>query len=95
MEKKQITSIFGGGVKTPVKLFEKKQTPIKITFNDLNYNPYEHQGNFNYNDKTYNSVIPLKIFQTWGTKDLLRKVTQGYIAGNSPKPHPINPTAIA
>jgi hypothetical protein len=31
----------------------------------------------------------------WGTKDLLRKVTQGYIAGNSPKPHPINKTSIA
>jgi len=31
----------------------------------------------------------------WGTKDVLRKVTQGYIAGNSPKPHPINKTGIA
>ena len=31
----------------------------------------------------------------WGTKDLLRKVSQGYIAGNSPKPHPINKTEIA
>jgi len=41
--------------------------------------------------KLSNAVINSK----WGTKDLLRKVSQGYIAGNSPKPHPINKTEIA
>ena len=30
----------------------------------------------------------------WGTTDLLKKVVQGYVAGNSPKPHPINQTEI-
>ena len=31
----------------------------------------------------------------WGTTDLLRRVSQGYIAGHSPKPHSINRSEIA
>lgn len=30
----------------------------------------------------------------WGTTDLLKKVVQGYVDGNSPKPHPISQTEI-
>lgn len=47
------------------------------------------------NDVGLSKLSDAVINSKWGTKDLLRKVTQGYIAGNSPKPHPINRTEIA
>jgi hypothetical protein len=47
------------------------------------------------NDVGLSQLSDAVISSKWGTKDLLRKVSQGYIAGNSPKPHPINKTSIA
>jgi len=47
------------------------------------------------NDVGLSKLTDAVINSKWGTKDLLRKVSQGYIAGNSPKPHPINKTEIA
>jgi len=47
------------------------------------------------NDVGLSQLSDAVIGSKWGTKDLLRKVSQGYIAGNSPKPHPINKTSIA
>ena len=43
----------------------------KINYDNANYNPFNDQPHFNYVGKKYNSVIPLNIFQTWGTKKLL------------------------
>jgi len=47
------------------------------------------------NDVGLSQLSDAVINSKWGTKDLLRKVSQGYVAGNSPKPHPINKTSIA
>jgi hypothetical protein len=47
------------------------------------------------NDVGLSKLSDAVVNSKWGTKDLLRKVTQGYIAGNSPKPRPINKTEIA
>jgi hypothetical protein len=47
------------------------------------------------NDVGLSQLSDAVINSKWGTKDLLRKVSQGYIAGNSPKPRPINKTSIA
>jgi hypothetical protein len=47
------------------------------------------------NDVGISKLSDAVINSKWGTKDLLRKVSQGYIAGNSPKPHSINKTEIA
>ena len=47
------------------------------------------------NDVGLSKLTDAVVNSKWGTKDLLRKVSQGYIAGNSPKPHPINKTEIA
>jgi hypothetical protein len=46
------------------------------------------------NDVGLSQLSDAVINSKWGTKDLLRKVSQGYIAGNSPKPRPINKTSI-
>lgn len=47
------------------------------------------------NDVGLSQLSDAVINSKWGTKDLLRKVSQGYVAGNSPKPQPINKTSIA
>jgi hypothetical protein len=47
------------------------------------------------NDVGLSKLSDAVINSKWGTKDLLRKVSQGYIAGNSPKPHSINRSNIA
>ena len=47
------------------------------------------------NDVGISKLSDAVINSKWGTKDLLRKVSQGYIAGNSPKPHSINKTEMA
>jgi hypothetical protein len=47
------------------------------------------------NDVGLSQLSDAVINSKWGTKDLLRKVSQGYIAGNSPKPRPINKTSIS
>jgi hypothetical protein len=47
------------------------------------------------NDVGISQLSDAVINSKWGTKDLLRRVTQGYIAGNSPKPHSINKSEIA
>lgn len=47
------------------------------------------------NDAGLSQLSDAVINSKWGTKDLLRKVSQGYVAGNSPKPQPINKTSIA
>ena len=47
------------------------------------------------NDIGLSKLADAVINSKWGTKDLLRTVSQGYIAGNSPKPHPINKTELA
>lgn len=47
------------------------------------------------NDVGLSKLSDAVVSSKWGTKDLLRKVSQGYIAGSSPKPHPINKTSIA
>ena len=47
------------------------------------------------NDVGISKLSDAVVSSKWGTKDLLLKVTQGYLAGNSPKPHPINKTDIA
>jgi hypothetical protein len=46
------------------------------------------------NDVGLSKLSDAVINSKWGTKDLLRKVSQGYIAGNSPKPHSINRSEI-
>jgi len=47
------------------------------------------------NDVGLSQLSDAVINSKWGTKDLLRKVTQGYVSGHSPKPHPINKSEIA
>ena len=66
--KKSVNNVFNSGVKPYVNLFEKKK--IRVTFDDDLYDPFKNQPDFYYGNKKYNSKIPLKIFQTWGTKDL-------------------------
>ena len=46
------------------------------------------------NDVGLSKLTDAVVNSPWGTKDLLRTVTQGYIAGNTPKPKPINRTEI-
>ena len=46
------------------------------------------------NDIGLSKLADAVVNSKWGTEDLLRKVSQGYIAGHSPKPHPINQTEI-
>jgi mannosyltransferase OCH1-like enzyme len=70
----RVNNIFNNGIKPSVKLFEKKHSKLK--FDDFNYDPRVDQPHFNYTNKTYNSEIPLKIFQTWGTKDLPAKMLE-------------------
>ena len=47
------------------------------------------------NDVGLKQLSDAVINSKWGTTDLLRRVSQGYIAGHSPKPHSINRSEIA
>jgi mannosyltransferase OCH1-like enzyme len=72
--KKKVTGFFSDGVKPLTKIFERRVA--KITYENIDYNPFIHQPHFSYTGKTYKSKIPLKIFQTWGTKNLLPKMRE-------------------
>lgn len=67
---KKITGFFDSGYKPNRKIFEKKQLPSRLNFDNPEYHPLINQPNFYYTQKLYKKEIPLKIFQTWGTKKL-------------------------
>jgi hypothetical protein len=78
-----------------VKNYKTPEDGIQATCKTLQNGRYQSIIDGFKNDIGLSGLTDAVVKSPWGTKDLLRKVTQGYIAGNSPKPHPINPTAIA
>ena len=78
-----------------VKNYKTPEDGIQATCKTLKNGRYQKVIDGFQNDVGLSALTDAVVSSKWGTKDLLRKVTQGYIAGNTPKPHPINPTAIA
>jgi hypothetical protein len=83
------------GSSAGVKNYKTPEDGIQATCKTLKNGRYRDIIDGLKNDIGLNGLTNAVIKSPWGTKDLLRKVTQGYIAGNSPKPHPINSTEIA
>lgn len=71
-EIKRVGGVFNDGIKPPIQIFEKKITRS----NNYDDNTFIEQPPFNYIGKTYNSVIPLKIFQTWSSSELPPKMKE-------------------
>jgi len=78
-----------------VKNYKTPEDGIQATCKTLKNGRYQKVIDGFKNDSGLSALTDAVVDSKWGTKELLGKITKGYIAGNTPKPHPINPTAIA
>jgi hypothetical protein len=78
-----------------VKNYKTPEDGIQATCKTLKNGRYQNVIDGFKNDSGLSALTDAVVDSKWGTKELLGKITKGYIAGNTPKPHPINPTAIA
>ena len=78
-----------------VKNYKTPEDGVQATCKTLKNGRYQNIIDGFKNDVGLSKLTNAVVSSPWGTKDLLRTVTKGYIAGNTPKPHPINQTELA
>jgi hypothetical protein len=83
------------GSSAGVKNYKTPEDGIQATCKTLKNGRYQKIIDGFKNDVGLSALTDAVVDSKWGTKDLLGKITKGYIAGNTPKPHPINPTEVA
>jgi hypothetical protein len=83
------------GSSAGVKNYKTPEDGIQATCKTLKNGRYQKIIDGFKNDVGLSALTDSVVDSKWGTKDLLGKITKGYIAGNTPKPHPINPTEVA
>jgi hypothetical protein len=78
-----------------VKNYKTPEDGVQATCQILKNGKYQQVIDGFKNDVGLTKLTDAVVSSPWGTKDLLRTVTKDYLAGVSPKPHPINKTEIA
>lgn len=78
-----------------VKSYKTPEDGIQATCKTLKNGRYQQVIDGFKNDVGLSKLTDAVVNSKWGTKDLLGRITKDYLAGVSPKPHPINKTEIA
>jgi hypothetical protein len=83
------------GSSVGVKNYKTPEDGVQATCKTLKNGRYQNIIDGFKNDVGLSKLTDAVVNSKWGTKDLLGRITKDYLAGVSPKPHPINKTAIA
>lgn len=78
-----------------VKNYKTPEDGVQATCKTLKNGRYQQVIDGFKNDVGLSKLTDAVVNSKWGTKDLLGRITKDYLAGVSPKPHPINKTEIA